>query len=147
MIQRIQTVYLFISAVIISLLMSVNLADLIVNNEIYTFTAKGIFKGEERIFNGLSIFIFIFLVAMLHVLVIFIYKRRMLQIRILIFTLILLLGLQGAFFFFAYTGFDGAKVAFKIPVAFPIVAVILDYMAIRAIGKDEKLVRSLNRIR
>jgi hypothetical protein len=58
-----------------------------------------------------------------------------------------MLGLFGMFFYFAYAGFEGAKVAFKIPVVFPIVAVILDYLAIRAIGKDEALIRSLNRIR
>jgi protein-S-isoprenylcysteine O-methyltransferase Ste14 len=71
----------------------------------------------------------------------------MAQIRILVFTFVLLLGLFGLFFFFSYTGFTGAKAAFKIPVVFPIVAIILDYLAIRAIGKDEALIRSLNRIR
>jgi hypothetical protein len=61
--------------------------------------------------------------------------------------MVLLLGLFGLFFYFTYAGFDGAQVAFKIPVVFPIVAVILDFLAIRAIGKDEALIRSLNRIR
>ena len=54
---------------------------------------------------------------------------------------------MGMFFYFTYAGFDDAIVAFKIPIAFPVVAIILDYLAIRAIGKDEALIRSLNRIR
>jgi len=147
MIQRIQTVYLFISALLIASLIKLKFADLSVNNELYTFVAKGIYSGEELIFNGLAIFIFIPIIALLHFLVIFLYKKRILQIRILVFSMVLLLGLFGLFFYFTYAGFTGAKVAFKIPVVFPIVAAILDFLAIRAIGKDEALVRSLNRIR
>lgn len=147
MIQRIQTVYLFVSALIIASVMKFKLADLSVNDELYTFLARGIYNGENLVFDGLAIFIFIWVVVLLHLFVIFKYKKRILQIRILVFTMVLMLGLFGMFFYFAYAGFEGAKVAFKIPVVFPIVAVILDYLAIRAIGKDEALVRSLNRIR
>ena len=127
--------------------MKLTFAELSVNNELYTFVAKGIFNGEELIFNGMAIFIFIPVIALLHFITIFLYKKRILQIRILVFSIVLLLGLFGLFFYFSYAGFDGAKIAFKVPVAFPLVAVILDYLAIRAIGKDEALIRSLNRIR
>lgn len=127
--------------------MKLTFAELSVNNELYTFVAKGIFNGEELIFNGMAIFVFIPVIALLHFITIFLYKKRILQIRILVFSIVLLLGLFGLFFYFSYAGFDGAKIAFKVPVAFPLVAVILDYLAIRAIGKDEALIRSLNRIR
>lgn len=147
MIQRIQTIYLFISALLIGSLMKLKFADLSVNNELYTFVAKGIYSGEELLFNGFAIFIFIPVIALLHFVVIFLYKKRILQIRILVFSMVLLLGLFGLFFYFAYAGFTGAQVAFKIPVVFPIVAAILDFLAIRGIGKDEALIRSLNRIR
>ncbi len=40
-------------------------------------------------------------------------------------------------------GFDKATVSFKIAVVFPLVAAILDFLAIRSIGKDEALIRSL----
>ena len=36
---------------------------------------------------------------------------------------------------------------FRIAIIFPLVALILDYLALRAIFKDETLVRSLDRIR
>lgn len=147
MIQRIQTIYVLVSALLVSSLIKLKFAELFVNNEIYTFVAKGIFNGDEMIFDGLAIFIFIPVIALLHFVVIFLYKKRILQIRILVFSIILLLGLFGLFFYFTYAGFTDAKVAFKVPVVFPIVAAILDFLAIRAIGKDEALVRSLNRIR
>ena len=147
MIQRIQTVYIFVAAILVSTLFKLKLADLSVNNELLEFFAKGITKEGEILFNGLPILLFTGLIVLLHVIVILLYKKRILQIRILVFTIILLLGLFGMFFYFTYTGFDDAKVAFKVPVAFPIVAVILDWLAIRAIGKDEALIRSLNRLR
>ncbi len=147
MIQRIQTVYIFVAAILISTLFKLKLADLSVNNELLEFFAKGITKEGEILFNGLPILLFTGLIVLLHVIVIFLYKKRILQIRILVFTIILLLGLFGMFFYFTYTGFDDAKVAFKVPVAFPIAAVVLDWLAIRAIGKDEALIRSLNRLR
>ena len=147
MIQRIQTVYILIAEMLIASLFFLKFADLSVNNELYTFTIKGIFNGETMVFDGLPIMIFIGLITLLHLVIIFMYKKRVLQIRITVFTIILLIGLTGLFFYFIYSGFTDVKVAFKLPMAFPVVAVILDYLAIRAIGKDEALVRSLDRIR
>lgn len=147
MIQRIQTAYLLVAGLLTATLYKFNFAELVVNGEFHVFNAQGIFKGETMVFNGLPVMIFIGLIALLHLVAIFMYKKRIRQIRLVVFTIILQLGLFGLFFYFAYAGFDDAKVAYKIPMAFPLIAVILDYLAIRAIGKDEALIRSLNRIR
>lgn len=147
MIQRIQTIFVLVAGLLVGSLYTLKFADLSVNSELHTFTAFGIFNGDNLVFNGLPILIFIGIIAVLHLVIIFAYKKRIRQIRILAFTIILLLGLFGMFFYFTYAGFDGAKVAFKVPVAFPIIAIILDYLAIRAIGKDEALIRSMDRIR
>jgi len=147
MIQRIQTVFIFVATLLVSTLYKLKFADLVVNDELLTFTAKGISNSTEVVFDGLPILIFIGIIAILHVVVIFMFKKRLRQIRMLAFTMILLLGLFGMFFYFTYAGFENAKVAFKVPVAFPLVAIILDYLAIRAIGKDEALIRSMDRIR
>ena len=147
MIQRIQTVYILISEILIASLFFLKFADLSVNSELYTFTVKGIFNGETMVFDGLPIMVFVGLITLLHLVIILMYKKRVLQIRITVFTIILLIGLTGLFLYFIYTGFTDVKVAFKVPMAFPVIAVILDYLAIRAIGKDEALVRSLDRIR
>ncbi len=147
MLQRIQTVYLLIAALLLGMLLPYPLADLSVGSEIYRFSIEGIFKGTEKVFNGLPLIIFLSLIMILHVYVIFSYKKRIRQMRVLGFTIILLVGLFGLFFYFAYAGFEGATVSFKIPVVFPVVAAILDYLAIRNIGKDEALIRSIDRLR
>lgn len=147
MIQRIQTLFILAAEMLIASLFFVNLADLSVNDELFTFSVKGIYNGETLIFDGLPLIVFIGLIVLLHLVVVFMYKKRIRQIRMLSFTIILLIGLFGLFFYFAYAGFDAPQVAFKVPVAFPVVAAILDFLAIRAIGKDEALVRSMDRIR
>ena len=147
MIQRIQTIYLFISGLLMALLLKLKLADLVVNSEFYSFTADGILSDDKVIFSGLPLQIFIGLIILLHIIIIFLFKKRILQLRATAFVILIMLGLFGLFFYFAYSGFDGAKVSFKIPVALPIVAAILDFLAIRSIGKDEAMIRSLNRLR
>lgn len=147
MIQRIQTVYIFIAAVLTALLLGLDFAELAVNENLYVFNASGIIQGEQVIFNGLAVMILIVLISVLHIAVIFLYKKRILQIRILAFTIILLLGLLGLMFYFMHSGFENAQIAYKFPMTFPLIAAIIDYLAIRAIGKDEALVRSLDRIR
>ncbi len=147
MIQRIQTVYILIAAVFTAMLFNFDFAELAVNGEVYIFDVTGIMHGDEVIFDGLPVMGFIGLIVLLHVAVIFMYKNRIRQIRVLAFTIILLLGLLGIMFYFLHAGFENAEVVYNVPMTFPLIAAILDYLAIRAIGKDEALVRSLDRIR
>lgn len=147
MIQRIQTAYLLVAGLLTASLYKLDFAEMVVGDELFVFNAQGIFAAETMKFDGLPIMIFIGLITLLHFAAIFMYKKRITQMRIVVFTIILLLGLFGLFFYFTYAAFDNAQVAYKIQMAFPIIAIILDYLAIRAIGKDEALVRSLDRIR
>jgi glucan phosphoethanolaminetransferase (alkaline phosphatase superfamily) len=147
MIQRIQTVFIFIAAIFIGILFFLPIAEIAVGTEVYLFKAAGIFQGTDVIFNGLPIMIFLGIIVVLHLVSIFLYKKRIKQMRILVFSIILMFGLFGIFYYFTYASFENETIAFKIPVAFPLVAIILDYLAIRNIGKDEALVRSLDRIR
>ena len=127
MIQRIQTVYIFIAAILTGLLLGFDFAELAVNGDWYVFNAGGISDGEQVIYNGLPVLAFISLITLLHLVAIFMYKKRIRQIRLLSFTIILLLGLLGILFYFLHAGFDNIEVAYKIPMAFPLIAVILDY--------------------
>ncbi len=147
MIQRIQTIYIIFSAVLTGLLFLFPFAEISVAGEVYIFQARGVLLGEEIIYNGLPIQLFLGLIVLLHLVILFLYKKRIRQIRMLTFTLILLLGLLGLFFYYIYASFEEETVAFKVSMVFPLIAIVLDYLAIRNIGKDEALIRSLNRIR
>jgi hypothetical protein len=147
MIQRIQTVYLLLTAILLGLIFIIPVADIKTAETLYRFDILGIHKAEELVMNGWPLMLFLSLVIIVHLATIFLYKKRIIQVRMLIIAIILLLGLFSAFFWFGYMGFRGATVGFKLTIAIPIVSIILDYLAIKAIAKDEALVRSLNRIR
>lgn len=147
MIQRIQTVYILLSAILIGLLFSLPFAEIAFNDQLFLFDIRGIVKNDTVQENGLPLALLTGLILLLHVFTLFIYKKRILQIRILVFTILLMIGLFGLFYFFTYYAFDHAQISFKMAVIFPLLAVILDYLAIRNIGKDEALIRSIDRIR
>ena len=87
---------------------------------------------------------------------IFLYKNRQLQIRLCGVECVLLLGavlLVGAFTYsvcnniFADFDITWANIAIRFPVILPLISLVLTPLAMRAILRDELLVRSLDRIR
>lgn len=147
MIQRIQSLYLLVSAIFIGFLFALPFAEILTDGAVYVFNFKGISLNGELKANGMAISALIVIIMAMHGFAILSYKKRIRQMRVIVFTILLMLGLFGLFFFFTYFSFSGAKISFKVSMVFPLVAIILDYLAIRAIGKDEALIRSIDRIR
>lgn len=147
MIQRIQTVYLVISTILLGLLFLIPFAEIAKEGIIYLFNYKGILADGALKFNGYAISILIGVLVILHAVTILNYKNRIRQIRFLVLSILLMLGLFGMFFFFIHFTFGDAQVSYKVSIFFPLITVMLDYLAIRAIGKDEALIRSIDRIR
>ncbi|MGV8096526.1 MAG: DUF4293 domain-containing protein [Mangrovibacterium sp.] len=147
MIQRIQTVYILLSAILTGLLFLLPFAEIAQYDQLYLFDIRGIVGNDTVQENGLPVAFLVGAILLLHVLALFIYKKRILQIRILVFTIVLMIGLLGLFYLFTYYAFDNARFSFKMAVIFPLIAIILDYLAIRNIRKDEALIRSIDRIR
>ena len=124
------------------------------DNNFYSFDASGLNtlpKPSELVFHTWALMALSALIALIAMITIFLYKKRMLQIRLCIFNTILLVGFYGLFAFFLWK-ISGVSVAFqfgniRIALAFPLISIILNYLAIRNIGADEILVRSLNRLR
>jgi CDP-diglyceride synthetase len=133
MIQRIQTLYLLVSALFIGLLFALPFAEI---------AKDGAIKE-----NGLAVSVLIGIVLVLQGVAIFSFKKRPRQIRIVMIAILATLCLLGAFLYVTYFSFSGAQISFKIGMVFPLIAIILDYLAIRAIRKDEALIRSIDRIR
>jgi len=96
------------------------------------------------------------IVTILPFVTIFLYKKRQLQIRLCGVECVLLIGIVALIAAFTYAicnnifaDFDlGWKnIIFRFPVIMPVISVILTLLAMRAILRDELLVRSLDRIR
>lgn len=158
MIQRIQTLLLSLSTIILGILLLFDIADLSFNNELYTLNWKALIQtSTKKIISPNSPLLILLIVCMLtQTTCIFLFKNRNLQIRICVYTIILLLGLMGltAFYFLqAKSGLSEIKgftldyYQLKITGILPLVSAFLNYLALRKILKDELLVKSVDRLR
>jgi hypothetical protein len=139
MIQRIQTLYLFIVIVLQSVLLSTGIAKYI------TLSSEEIYKKtmDLPLLAALTSF-----TALIPAISLFLYRKRMLQMRFNIFNSILLVALQGFIVYYIVSFSDqGASFVFTIQSMFPVISLILSILAIRNILKDELLIKSLHRLR
>lgn len=154
MIQRIQSVYLLLVICFSVLTAIYPLAEFIgtADKAIYEMTASGVysFKVEDgMVMNTAGLLAVLLGVALLAVVELFLYKKRVLQMRLGVFSMLLLGGFYLVFGFLAFLFKDELKadLHLKFAVGMPLICLILEYLALRAIGRDEALIRSLNRLR
>lgn len=153
MLQRIQTVYLLLVVALMITTLFLPLAVLTAGDVIYAFDATGMrtmLEQSELVYPTWGLFALTAAISLIALVTIFLFKNRILQIRLCVFNAFLMLGFYGLFAFFVWT-FKGempeAVLGLKFGLALPAVSLILDYLAIRNIGADEALVRSLDRLR
>ncbi|MDR1097430.1 MAG: DUF4293 domain-containing protein [Tannerella sp.] len=156
MIQRIQTVYLFIVAGLFIALMFLPIAVLQSGDRFYSFEVSGlntITQPSELIYPTWSLMALAAIIILLSFVIIFMYKKRVFQIRMCIFNALLMIGFCALFGFYIWQfgkspeQLPDMKLNIRIWAAFPVIALILNGLAIRNIGADEVLVRSLERLR
>jgi len=158
MIQRIQTLYLSLAFIAIALLFAFPLAQFLSDHGAYIFSVRGLknmVPGEPNVLNPmifLPLIIVTISLALLSLYTIFQFKKRSLQIKLthigVLTAIALIIGI-----FFLYIPMIEKKInivpdyskAFGIYL--PLVALVFMVMANRAIKRDEKLVRSADRLR
>src|SRR5690554_90301 len=151
MIQRIQTVYLFLALLFTGSLFFLDMAQLASVDSTYLLNFQGLVeasKPTELLMPATALSILLALAVVLTFITIFLYKKRLLQIRLCALNLGLHAGLSIMIFYFgkaAARDFQ-AELSFDWPLVLPLAALILIFLALRAIGKDEALIRSLNLI-
>lgn len=152
MIQRIQTLYLLAVAALMVAAIFTPLAYFVGGTDEYKLFAFAL-KNAEVSHSTIYMGIIVALAAIIPFITIFLFKNRMLQIRLCAVELVLLIGAQIFMAIYYYLGnrmfaqFEFHAQGLHIAIIFPLVAIILDYLALRAIFRDEMLVRSLDRIR
>lgn len=162
MLQRIQTVYLLVTLILSILLFFVpmggfqQLTEGIIHD--FDYTVVGLtekYDSVSQIFSySWALLCLMVLILIVNVIGIFLYKNRVFQMRFNLLNILLNIGIYPLFFLFAWgssqnvaqTG-GNVEINYYFPIVFPIINILLTYLAIRAIGKDEALVRSLDRIR
>lgn len=152
MIQRIQTLYLAVSAILLAIMSFSSLGEIASDNNIYNFNIVGVkdIATGKLVYNGWPLITLLIITLALILVIIFSYKKRILQMRMATVSIILLIGLVLVSWYFISASqkeLGDGLYSFKFPIIFPIVAAILNYLAIRSIAKDEVLIRSVDRIR
>lgn len=154
MLQRIQSLFLLASLLLVGALLFVPFAEILgADGNLYLFDKLGIYEAEVAdvavVFDGWPILMLIVICSLLFIATIFLYKKRILQMRLCTIGILLLLGLSGMIYYFTWHGAKilGGDFSFTSALVFPLIAMILTYLAIRNIAKDEALVRSVDRIR
>jgi hypothetical protein len=141
MIQRLQSIWLLLAAAaaFCSLQFSFYSGNMISENQTKTWvslTAK----------NNLLLLILSAGVGIVSLIAIFLYKNRKLQLRLVI--LALLVSIINLVMFFAQTKrFVPGEGSYDLTAVFAIFIPVLLFFAIRGIRRDEKLVKSLDRLR
>lgn len=144
MLQRLQTLYLLAATGFMAALCFTPMAS---------YMADG-YEGSLVAFDFWWLVALFALSALLPFVVIWLFRNRMLQVRLLCAELVLLVGSQifSAWYAIGFTNNvekvgDIVATTIHTPTFFPVVAAIFVLLAIRGIIKDERLVRSLDRIR
>jgi len=154
MIQRIQSLFLLLAAVIMLPLYSQPLARLQISDTIFLHLFHNRVEAfNQDMFTDVSTWpVTTLLTAMILIslFTFFSYKKRIRQIRLCVFNIILHFGFIGLVYF--YTKYtlnlnNGVQSVFLWPVIFPFLSVLLNYLALKRIQKDELLIRSMDRLR
>jgi len=148
MIQRIQTLYLLVTGILMSIALFLPLLTFQTGGMVYEMDARQL-SGQEETVSTIGLFIVGILSALTALIAIFFYKKRVLQVKLTrLSTILALLFIAYAI----YLGFDfstqlNAQWHPGITAALPVISVILNCLAIKGIKADEALVRSLDRLR
>lgn len=155
MIQRIQSLYLFLTSIVsIIFLKGPFLTFFDKSGSEIRIAFSGIFKYSSntdpvKMAEDWPIPALVLLILSLSLLIIFLYKNRGLQIRLSKILILLISAFLGACLFYSYKIITGNEAEFAswFKLSLPVIQLILALLAYRGIKKDDNLVKSYDRLR
>lgn len=154
MIQRIQSVFLLVITVISLTIVNSDSPFYVEKSgdiEIAVDYNSTEVTGNEEPFSGQNtgLVYFLYVIGILSFIAIFLYKNRKLQMRLIMALLVLIcLVLVNMYWYSFHMDYNkNAQTTLKLMALVPISMLLLGFLAFRGVQKDEKLVRSLDRIR
>lgn len=153
MIQRIQSIYLLLVVALQIVTLCLPVGMFVTRTEVWSFYNYGLINAEATTTDNScwGMFALMLLSSIVAFGTIFLYKNRKLQVRLTIFNMLVIIGWYVVFYAFmiGYKEMLDDMLFFNtsLTLALPIVSLILSVMAVRAIRKDEKLVRAADRLR
>lgn len=155
MIQRIQSVFLFLSSLSISSLFipGIDINETIDKENISNISSTGpLADGLFNVYDDYSLGLLALLSVILFTFAIFLFRNRSIQKRMVLGSIILIFVLIGLSLYYLSTAFSDGAIDFSLirldwgALLLPL-SILLGVLAIRYINKDEKLVKSMDRLR
>lgn len=151
MIQRIQSVYLLLVTALLVAALCLPSGQFIGADGVTAsvFKPLGVTLSDGSCQNTWGLFCILLLSAVIAFCTIFLFRNRVLQVRMSVFCSILLIGYYIAFLVFMFILKSDLNATFQIgwSLCLPLICIVLDYLAVRAILRDEMMVRAADRLR
>lgn len=155
MIQRAQSIYLFLVVVLMSFFLIFPIAILVTDQSVslrlYSYGLKKIQNEENlHLMSTLPVLILAIVISIINFYNIFLFKKRTAQMRLCVYNILLMIGLVVLTFYyfrFAYKSYNIAYHHFKIAAILPVLCIVLNIMAFSGIRRDELLVKTYERLR
>lgn len=156
MIQRIQTLYLLLSGLLMLIPLFLPVLAVVVPDlgAVYRMGSAGVESPNgdaDLIYPTWALFGLNILISILSFVAIFLYNKRGLQMRVTMFGLILKAGFYALLVFYVLqfqSALDAvSEISIRPWVAVPLVCMILDYLAHRGIAIDDRTIRYMDRLR
>ncbi len=151
MIQRVQSLYLLLSAALGVVCLCRPVGHFLSGDSLFSATLYNLWVSTSEgshSFSPWALFALLVIACALTFLNIFLFRYRALQMRVTSLCMILLAGYY-AYYAFQVWAHTVEPLSFRptVAAALPFVCIILDFLAFRATLKDELLIRSLDRLR
>lgn len=152
MIQRIQSVYLLLVTVLLVVALCMPVGQFIGADGVtaHVFKPLGVTLSDGALQSTWGLFGILLFSALIAFCTIFLFRNRMMQVRMTIFSSLLLIGYYIAFCVFMFvlkSDLDAITFQLGWALCLPLIAIILNYLAFRAIYKDELMVKAADRLR
>ena len=155
MLQRLQSLYLLLIVLLLASLGFVPLANISVDGSVFSFSTCGLVDSTDGFSVSLwPVCVFIGLLLLYNLVIIFFYKNRVLQIKLaklngILLAVLIAVVVMSSDYLSGELNPDDAEVIidYSIGTYFTFFPLIFNYLSIKAIKKDEELVRSADRLR
>lgn len=151
MIQRIQTVYLLLAAILLVICACIPVGTFYpdgIGASMAMYNLCIITEDQGWQFGPCALFVLLALATVNSVTTIFGYNNRKKQSSNCLVTIVILLAWVAYYVFYTFVlGIEDTKFHMEFPAVLPLIAIVLVWLARRGIQSDERLVRAADRIR
>jgi hypothetical protein len=154
MIQRVQSLFLLAVTILSGIMLISPITEFYLANgelvKLYSLGFRNVNLSNAIIGYTIPLFITVSIITLLSLTSILLFNKKQLQLKICVFIILLSFGViaEIAYYYFSIKYHVPWKTSsFSLVMIFPIINIVLTFQAFRAIGRDDQLLKSYDRLR